>query len=248
MSRLSQEGDMGKKPGRNLRSNSNADSGITLETLKALLREQKEEIILSLSSKVDELNKKVTELVCKIGVLENTVTSLSKKQEEQQMHIDDLRASVLASPEPLLEELQQRLSRANNLIIAGLPEKSTGTIEDRKKHDLHEFKRLSNFMEMPRVEITQCVRIGGRREDGIRLLKIRIADMNMRTQFLRRSKSLRNSEFGKIFVNPDRTPSQQSAYKELQRELKERRDKGEDVVIYRDRIRPKDFRGKNFRL
>lgn len=248
MSRLSQDGDTVKKPSsRNLRSTSNIDSGVTLDSLKALLREQKEQIIISLSTKVDELNMKVTDLVSKIDQLENSVTSLRKKQEEQQMQINKLRDFVQESPEPLLDELQQRLIRANNLIISGLPEKDSGTVDERKKHDLQEFERLSKLMNMPRVVITQCTRIGGARGDSNRLLKIRLADQNTRVQLLGRSKSLRNTEFDKVFLNPDRTPSQQSAYKELKRELKERRDMGEDVVIYRDQIRPKNFRAKNFR-
>jgi hypothetical protein len=235
-----------KKTTRNTRSNSNGD--LTVDFLRVLLREQKEEIIRSLSSKVDELNVKVTELVSKIRRLEDTVALVCDKQEAQQAEINNLRGLVQSSTnvESLLDEMQQRSIRANNLIISGLPEKNSGSVEERNKHDLSEFERLSNFLKISGVKVTENFRIGGARQDGNRLLKVKLGDQTKTTQFLRKSRSLRNTEFNKIFISPDRTPVQQSEYKELRRGLKERRDMGEDVVIYRGRIQEKSSL-KNFR-
>ena len=239
------EENTSKRASRNTRSNSLSD--LTLDTLKTLLGEQKQEIILSLSSKVDELNSKVTDLISRIKHLENIVTSVSEKQEEQQEEIDNLKelVSSTANPESLLDEIQQRLSRANNVVVSGLPEKTSGSVVERTQQDLLQFKRLTEFLDISDVCVTHCTRVGGTRQDGNRLLKVKLMDPIQRAQLLRKSKSLRNTEFGKVYINPDLTPTQQSKHKELRRELRERRQMGEDVVIYRGSIRPKSAL-KNF--
>lgn len=65
--------------------------------------------------------------------------------------IEDLRRllSFTADPEPLLYEAQQRMSRVNNnIIVSGLLENNLGTVKERYQHDIVEFRRVLNFLEI----------------------------------------------------------------------------------------------------
>ena len=62
-------------------------------------------------------------------------------------------------------------------------------------------------------------------------------DVQSKFEVFRKAKSLRNVEaFKNVYLNPDRTVTQQQQLKQLQVECKRRRDTGEDVVIYRGEV------------
>ena len=66
-----------------------------------------------------------------------------------------------------------------------------------------------------------------------RLLKISVKEEESKMQILRNAKLLKSSlHYKYVFVGPDRTPREQTEYRDLLRELKEKREKGEDVVLY----------------
>lgn len=229
------------------RSNSNGD--LSTDSLRVLLREQKDEIIQSVSHKVDELSLKVSELISKFNHLEDKVTLLCKRQDEQQVEIDNLKMLIGNVPDPefLIQEIQQRVDRSNNLIVSGLQEKASGSVEDRTRHDLAEFQHLCEVIDVPEVKVEKCFRIGARRQDENRLLKVSLKERSDRNSILRKAKSLRNcGEFEKVYVTPDRTQSQRLMHKKMRLELKRRRDEGDEVVIYRGRIQSKSSL-KNFR-
>lgn len=48
---------------------------------------------------------------------------------------------------------------------------------------------------------------------------------------------LRNTEFRNVFIHLDLTPFQQEAFREQRRILKERRDDGQDVIMYRGEVK-----------
>ena len=75
---------------RNVRSSirSNSNSDLSLDSLRLLLSEQKNDIVQSVSSKIDEINVKVTELISKFNRLEDTVTEVCRRQDEQQKEIE----------------------------------------------------------------------------------------------------------------------------------------------------------------
>lgn len=68
-----------------------------------------------------------------------------------------------------------------------------------------------------------------------RLLKIKCKNIDARTKILQKARELRHHpEFRGVFLNQDRTPLQQTVYKELRTELLHRKQAGEDVIIKRD--------------
>ena len=246
--------------GRKLRSGSCND--ISMDSMKALLNECKKEMM----AKMDEINESVTSLVEKVKELESTIISLKMNQDNQQREIESLKQTVsffpstnelvdetlkhLASAHPpmdeLVNELELRQRKANSVVVFGLPESTTGSVKEKIEHDMNETRKLIQFLDVQLdCEISECRRIGKPNRNGSRILRVDLSSLNSKSVLLRRSKTLKNSPFHNVFIKPDLTPMQQRIDSSLRKELKERRDKGEDVVLYKGQIRHK--RTLNFR-
>ena len=79
--------------------------------------------------------------------------------------------------------------------------------------------------------------MGQRRKDGSCILIVKVADADCKRKILNRSKSLKSSASLKnVYIKPDLPTAQQMNDKRLRDELKVRRDKGEDAVIFRGNI------------
>ena len=79
-------------------------------------------------------------------------------------------------------------------------------------------------------------RIGKVLKDKPRLLRVKFSDNISRDAVLRRSKYLRNSKYKDVYINKDLTPLQQTEQHALREELRRRRSRNEDVVIYDDKL------------
>ena len=89
-------------------------------------------------------------------------------------------------------------------------------------------------------------RIGSIRSSKPRLIRVKCSDLNEKGRILRESRNLRNlPDFQGIFINPDQTVVQRKRGAELRRELKSRREAGEDVRIRHGRVVTLD-QDKNF--
>ena len=65
--------------------------------------------------------------------------------------------------------------------------------------------------------------------------------MDTKKEILRNAKLLRKSNTNRnIFINEDQTPMQQRESHLLRKELRMRRDNGEDVVIFRNAVMPRE--------
>ena len=72
--------------------------------------------------------------------------------------------------------------------------------------------------------------------DGKRLLKVVLRKSSTKREIVSKAKNLRRTRFTDIFIQQDLTPYQQIRAKLTRKELKERRERGEDVVIYRGNV------------
>ena len=63
-------------------------------------------------------------------------------------------------------------------------------------------------------------------------------DEGEKWELLKMAKMLRDagSRFEKIYIAPDLSPAEQLRDKNLRKEMKERREAGEDVIIYKNRV------------
>lgn len=232
----------GSRIGRNTRSNSSTES--TLDTIKSMLNEQKVEIV----SKIEELSIKVTNLVSRIDQIESSIQKVAKTQNEHRKEIDDIKEflSSTSTMDGILEEVEQRQFRASNLILFGLPEADSGTVSEREEFDGERFKEIADTLGVANVGWSHSFRLGKVQSNKPRPLRVKITEPEKKSQLLRRSKNLRNSLYRNVFIKHDLTLLQQANERKLRIELKERRDRNEDVRIYRGKIQNVSKTRQNF--
>ena len=124
------------------------------------------------------------------------------------------------------------------MIFTGIPESSFGSFEERNSHDQKAVAEVLDTIGMgQKGNSFRLTRIGKPRSDRPRLLKAECQISGIRNEILRKAKFLRKStSLRKVFINEDRTPLQQLEWRQLRQKLKQRKDSGEDVVIYRDKV------------
>ena len=151
------------------------------------------------------------------------------------------------NPEEMMKEVELRLSKRNNIIISGLPEATTGTLEERKREDMKKVGEILKELNVEGCEIENSFRIG-RNLQRQRLICVKMKEFRTKSEILRKAKLLRNSrDFKHCYINPDRTFAQRRMDKELRDALKNRIKEGFDVVIKGGRVIPReDFNRMNF--
>ena len=217
----------------------------------ALLMRMKDEIIQATQQ---EIRKEIRTVIEKLSCLENRIESLelslsrvSSRQEQQEECITDLANQVnelkmkSSSSDEIFDELHERLKRSKNLIISGVPEHETGSVEERREKDEIYVRTILETLKCDPGCYKNISRIGKIRNDGSRLIRVTVFTAELASQILQTAKLLRRyGEYRKVYINPDRTMAQQKHFSMLHRELKARRDGGEDVVIFRGRVANKD--------
>jgi len=167
-----------------------------------------------------EINKLATEnsfLKTKISELENKLIEIEKTTLTTQF--DELN---------ILNELTDRQSRAQNIILYNLPENLNNTQNpisdgDSLKLIFKEMKVDYNPINFNRL---------GKPSERTRPLKITLADTKSVFETLRAQSSLRHSpDFKDIRFSSDRTIKQREQMALLRKELESRREKGETNII-----------------
>ena len=240
-------GNAGTPSQRNLRSTSNS-TNITLQDIKSLIESSKSEIINKLNSDMHKLTgmvadviKRVDDLDKKNNQLEDRCQVLERKLEDFQKRQVDLNRTNAGSQhnntEELLQELEDRRRRRDYLIASGLPESSTGTVDERLESDKAALKDICCRLDLTQVYPEDLRRIGRIHPTRPRLLRFKCSNHESRTVLLRRCRSLRNSSIlPNVFINPDLTFLQRTQNKAFRAELQQRRNVGETVTIKRGQI------------
>ena len=213
----------------------------TSNDLATLLERQKNDIIQSLKPELKTIVQKLTLLEDRITNLESNIASINHKHlihDEKLTELTrDLNNVKFNIASETCDEIQQRLHRCKNVIISGLPGPLTGSVEERKSHDSNAVKNLLEAIEEDDSEILAMHRIGRPSNDGKTLLKVEFSSEEVKRKVLRKAKSLRQKEeFKFVYVNPDRTRLQQNEFKILRHQLKTRKESGEDVIIFKNKV------------
>ena len=149
----------------------------------------------------------------------------------------------------ILLEFEDRELRRDNLMIFGLPEPSEShtTIEEERLLDRVALDELFGYMNVDNdLEILKVNRLGKPSNGKPRPLKVRFAFREQRNRVLGKSRVLRSiSRYRNVYINSDKTKLEQQQWLQLQRDLKARRTRGEDVHIFNGKIRSNGLR--NFR-
>ena len=187
-------------------------------------------IDLLLAKRLDPLKDSLMALTNKLETLEDKFNELKKEHEK----ISQFGSERM---EDVYEEVHRRIMRRKYLIVSGIPEQATGTVEEREEADEAAIEALGRAIGVPEIDPDDVRRIGKINQGRPRLLRFKCSSITTRNSLLRSSKNLkRHQEYVNTYINPDQTLLQRKQSKELRMELKRRRDSGEDVVIRRGRI------------
>ena len=132
----------------------------------------------------------------------------------------------------------QRQSRQSYLIVSGLPEETSGSLEYRNEKDSDKLKSLLAALNHNESAVLSNRRIGSRLDNSKpRLLRIQCSNREIKESILHKSKDLRkNDSFKNIYINPDLTKMERLKNKALREELRLRKNSGEDVLIHRGKV------------
>jgi hypothetical protein len=231
-------------PKRGTRSGSTT-AALSLNDIKILIDNVRSEIIHTVKDEVSALKTSITELQSIVGELQ----SQNKRLEERCLLVErELSAHQKnCNTSEIFEEMEDRARRSKNIIISGIPELSPDSSKDEAtKKDLLLSMEVLSTLGCKDNTIVDAQRVGKPGGERPRLLRVKCSSSEQRDNILRRAKDLRKCpNYRDVFINVDRTPFQQKRWKEMLLELKRRRDNAEDVVIFRNRIVPRQR--QNFR-
>ncbi|MEW8543135.1 MAG: hypothetical protein AB2693_06330, partial [Candidatus Thiodiazotropha sp.] len=183
---------------------------------------------MALNNKIDMLIKNFSELKLaethKEEILDKKIENKVKEILQDQKELEYRKCNLIAFR---VKELSETASREENFNNDSLV--------------------LNDIMNELKVEspITNIVRHGKEQRGKTRPLQFTVKDVQTKNEILKRAKALKNSNdmrLKEIFIVPDRTPKQREELKVKLREVKERRDKGENVALINGMIR--SFPGK----
>lgn len=227
------------------RSKQNAQCDLSPE-LKRFLDAMKKEIISSFQQELHQIAQSLEILNNKVEMIEQSLTHANTEIRRLDKEVTGLKANMTGSTSQIksafdaaLEETDHRLARMNSLIIRGLHE-DRGSVTDRKSEDRKAVSDILNALNVNPMDVTDVKRLGKPSKNRPRLLCVTFHNTDAKNRALRNSKALKNSEFKNVFLQPDLTPLQREKEWLLRKELKDRRDKGENVVIYGGQVRRKD--------
>ena len=240
------------------KNSSSAESPQPCKDLGALLKESNREVLASINSlreEIGSLRKSFASLDERILKIEKSVSTFHERQAKCESDITEIKTvmqGVLASRPQLmsdvLREMEMREHRRENLMIYGLPEPTDGSLTERKQHDETVIRELLQEVDVSNVRLLEARRVGRVSEDRPRPVKIKLENRHSKYEILKKAKTLReSSHFGNVYIRNDLTKFQQDEYSALRKELQQRKEAGEDVVIYNGQIRSRDSL-QNFRI
>lgn len=202
-----------------------------------MIKESTNEIKTAFMQELHKVNESITNLTLRVQSMEKRIEATAKKQQSLEKDVEEVKRVLERVPEDILGEFERRTARRKNVIVRGFPETNEGSVEDRRKADKENLTELLEQMELPEIDIENVARLGKPRSGSSRLLKFRTSTKDEKRRILKNASSLRNEEkYKSVYLSSDLTPFQQATEKALRNELKDRREKGEDVVIHRGKV------------
>lgn len=210
--------------------------------LKELIKESKTEVINTVRADLHNLEAKVESLSARFTDLESSVTNIRREQTWLKSEVASVKTEMSSLVQDFsnvsMTEIENRMTRLNNIIVRGLSEPD-GTVEERMSEDIRAVKELLTALNFEAVDVCNVRRLGKPVSNNMRprLLRVTLPDINKKQELLRKSKLLMQTRFKDVFIQGDLTPMQQRHERDIRRELRERRQMGEDAIISRGAVR-----------
>ena len=175
---------------------------------------------------VQEENVSYADIVKKLtNRMEKNVSS------EQPPQVKDVQSAVV--------DCLEQDKRRKNVVVFNVPEQDKGlSAADQAAGDFESLIELvMNGLKM-KIHPERVARVGKRFEGKTRILMVTLRDEGEKWDLLKMAKNLRHagSEYEKIYIAPDLSPAQQLRDRNLRKELKERKEAGEDVIIFKNKV------------
>lgn len=186
-----------------------------------------------------------TELVAELkesiaSIFRSEINSLKERIEALEKREEKGKEDVHNQIEDVVEEANQRYERRCKIIISNLEELSSGTVAERKERDRNKVLEIAAELCVDGFGVEDCHRFGKIDLGRPRLLSVTCSDKASKLNILRSARNLRGiDEYRHCYINPDLTLMQRNANKKLLLELKEKRNRGLDVIIKRGRVVPR---------
>lgn len=231
------------QPKRTTRANSQAD--LTLDAIQAIIETAKLETMSAFRNEIallkDELKVHIATLTARVDKIERDHAKLMEDFETHTASGSDIRRSEEMC-QAITTEVEQRLYRRNNIIIRGVLEPMSGSVDERKETDKNVSSKIFEVLGLTNAEIESVKRLGKARTDNKRPLCVRLQNIENRNYILKNAKKLnQDSNFSSCYINPDLTMIERQLDFNLRKERKRLREGGRDVIIYKGKImdRPK---------
>ena len=218
--------------------------------IRALMLDSNKEILQSIKSlreDLDNLRTTIKSFDRRIAGIEESMSSFRKSQDKCEAEVNTLKSTVNEMKKSIsdhkleiLKEVEMREHRRDNLIIYGLSEKEEGTMKERRVHNQLLLRDTSILAEIgtSNEDIHDFYRVGRITADKRRPIKLKMKKRSAKHEILNKAKNLKfSTNFKKIFIRNDLTKAQQLEQSDLQKELKSRREAGQDAVIYNGEVR-----------
>ena len=190
----------------------------------------------------------------KIGNQTQTQEKLDNMLKDMKETETNLEKKIQTEVKIYLDKANEKESRKNNLIIMRLPEQETENPEEELKKDEIEIKKIFDQTNPElKSELTKILnenkikRLGRKKTDKTkpRPIKVTLPDGDMKEQIFKGCKNLKNSTFKNISIQNDLTLEEREEGFKLRQEMRERKEKGEDICIFRGKIIPVKDHPKN---
>lgn len=220
---------------RETRSNSQAEALLDeVKSMKKAIEDSERKVIETLKKDIENLSDTIKHLTTRVHDLESENMMLRNKCNELSTNADDL-------AENILYECEQRRRREANLFVVGIPELPTGSFEERQNYDRKSFEEVLDVLKTKNVTVIETRRAGRTSQKDKRPMIVKLADVDQKWKVLNLASSLRRiPRFKTVFLNADLTKRQQVRRKMLLTEQRERKDNGEDVIIFRNTVIPRE--------
>ena len=172
-----------------------------------------------------------------------TQANLEKMMEDVKRAEINIEQKIESELKVYLDQKQDKESRKNNIIILRLEEQEGENEEERINNDRKEIKKLLNTTN-PELEAEletiipkkNSIRLGRKKEGTNRPIKLVLNDEEMKKDIFRGCKNLKNSNYKNVSIQNDLTKEEQEKNFKLRQELRERKEKGEKVCIFQNKI------------
>ena len=211
-------------------------NSLMIQSLETKLLAKVDEVVEDkLKQHNEKRDKKQSELENMMKELKETEINMDKNIEKQVRNY--------------LDDREEKNMKINNIIIHRLPETHDNDVDQAKRDKADIIKILETTNPEFKAEVENLLkednsikRLGNKRAGATRPrpVKVILPDVEMKKKIFKGCRNLKNSPFRNVSIQDDLTKQEQEKNFQLRKQLKERKDSGEKVCIYRGQIIPEE--------